>query len=78
MIGTGHYARVQLAMSLKDGRKYAVKIIKKSEGKEAMMMQLQSECYCDWQWILGLKFKVLVYRVQGLELQAAVLLCAAG
>eukprot|EP00775_Hariotina_reticulata_P010807 gene10807-10963_t len=41
VIGTGHYARVQLAMSLKDGKKYAVKIIKKNEGKDALLLQLQ-------------------------------------
>jgi hypothetical protein len=43
VIGTGHYARVQLAMSLKDGKKYAVKIIKKNEGKDALLLQLQGE-----------------------------------
>lgn len=43
VVGTGHYARVQLAMSLKDGKKYAVKILKKQEGKEALLLQLQSK-----------------------------------
>jgi serine/threonine protein kinase len=43
VVGTGHYARVQLAMSLKDGRKYAVKILQKADGKEALLQQLQSE-----------------------------------
>ncbi|KAF8065772.1 CPK1 [Scenedesmus sp. PABB004] len=42
VIGTGHYARVQVAMSLKDGRRYAVKIMKKAEGKEALLQQLQN------------------------------------
>lgn len=43
VVGTGHYARVQLATSLKDSRKYAVKIIRKDSGKEALLLQLQSE-----------------------------------
>jgi serine/threonine protein kinase len=43
VVGTGHYARVQLAISLKDGKKYAVKIMAKSDGKEALLQQLQSE-----------------------------------
>lgn len=43
VVGTGHYARVQLAMSLKDGKKYAVKILKKQEGREALLQQLQGE-----------------------------------
>ncbi|WIA37170.1 hypothetical protein OEZ86_014127 [Tetradesmus obliquus] len=42
VVGTGHYARVQLAMSLKDGKKYAVKILPKSDGKEALVQQLQN------------------------------------
>lgn len=49
VIGTGHYARVQLAMSLKDGKKYAVKIIKKNEGKDALLLQLQGESICPIQ-----------------------------
>jgi hypothetical protein len=36
--------RVQIATSVKDGTKYAVKIIKKQDGKEALLLQLQSEC----------------------------------
>lgn len=42
VIGTGHYARVQIATSVKDGNKYAVKIIKKQDGKEALLLQLQN------------------------------------
>lgn len=38
-----HHHRVQIATCIKDGTKYAVKIIKKSEGKEGLLMQLQSE-----------------------------------
>jgi serine/threonine protein kinase len=45
VVGTGHYARVQLAMSLKDGRRYAVKILPKADGKEALVQQLQSESH---------------------------------
>lgn len=35
--------RVQIATSIKDGTKYAVKIIKKADGKEALLLQLQSK-----------------------------------
>jgi hypothetical protein len=41
--------RVQVATSLADGKKYAAKIIKKSEGKEALLLQLQSkQLGCTW------------------------------
>lgn len=48
VVGTGHYARVQLAMSLKDGKKYAVKIIKKHEGKQQLLQQLQGTALLPW------------------------------
>jgi hypothetical protein len=35
--------RVQIATCIKDGSQYAVKIIKKADGKEALLLQLQSE-----------------------------------
>jgi hypothetical protein len=38
-----HLRRVQIATSLKDHHKYAVKIIKKADSKEGLLLQLQSE-----------------------------------
>lgn len=35
--------RVQIATCIKDHTQYAVKIIKKEDGKEALLLQLQSE-----------------------------------
>jgi hypothetical protein len=68
VVGTGHYARVQLAMSLKDGRKYAVKILPKADGKEALVQQLQSECeavacQCCLQSMLSCSVAVNSYSV---------------
>jgi hypothetical protein len=38
-----HLRRVQIATCLKDHQQYAVKIIKKADSKEGLLLQLQSE-----------------------------------
>lgn len=45
--------RVQIATCVKDHTKYAVKIIKKADGKEALLLQLQSECSTPTSWFVS-------------------------
>jgi len=46
VIGTGHYARVQLATCLKDGKKYAVKSSRK--------MRAEMRCCCSYKGSMSL------------------------